>query len=411
MKSYIVGGAVRDRLLGIEVHDKDWVVVGATPKDMLQAKFKPVGKDFPVFLHPQTKEEYALARTERKKGRGYHGFTFYSAADVTLEEDLRRRDITINAMAQDEEGNIIDPYGGQQDIKDCILRHTSEAFVEDPLRVLRVARFAAKFHTMGFNIADETRKLLKKMVEELDGISAERVWVETNKALQCYEPHVFFKELHQAGGLKHWFPEVEQLFGVPQPPQYHPEIDCGAHTMAVLKQASLLSYKTSIRFASLTHDLGKAITPKNILPSHNGHEERGVPLVKQLCERLVVPKEISKFALLCCRYHSHAHRCKELRASTMLKVFDAFDLWRRPQRFADFLVLCKADSRGRLGYENGDYSRGNRFARIAQAATKIKIGTIIKDTPQEKIGTVVRHARLDAIKQAILKEKTDNFTY
>ena len=412
IKHYIVGGAVRDKLLDIPTHDRDWVTVGATPEQMLDAGFKPVGKDFPVFLHPTTKEEYALARTERKKGRGYHGFTFYSAADVTLEDDLKRRDITINAMAQDandnNSDNIIDPYGGKQDLDKKIIRHTSDAFVEDPLRVLRVARFAAKFHNMGFTIADETTKMLKLMVQELDTMSAERIWVESSKALECAAPQVFFEVLHEVGGLNHWYPEVEKLFGIPQPPKYHPEIDCGIHTLAVLKQAALLSEKVSVRFAALTHDLGKGTTPKDVLPSHRGHEGRGVPLVKQLCERITAPREVTDFAVLCCRYHTHAHRCKEMLPDTMLKVFDSFDLWRRPHRFADFLLLCKADSRGRLGFEDADYTRGDLFAKIAQAAKETNILAAIKDVPQENIYIAVRQARLDKLKE--YKKIIDNFT-
>ncbi len=400
IKHYIVGGAVRDKLLNIPTHDRDWVTVGATPEQMLAAGFKPVGKDFPVFLHPTTKEEYALARTERKKGRGYHGFTFYSAADVTLEDDLKRRDITINAMAQDANGDIIDFYKGQQDLENKIIRHTSEAFVEDPLRVLRVARFAAKFHTMGFTIADETTEMLKQMVGELDTMSAERIWVESSKALESTAPHIFFEVLHEVGGLNYWYPEVEKLFGIPQPPKYHPEIDCGIHTLAVLKQAALLSNKVSIRFAALTHDLGKGTTPKDILPSHRGHEERGVPLVQKLCERITAPREITDFSVLCCRYHTHTHRCKEMNPDTMLKVFDAFDLWRRPHRFADFLLLCKADSRGRLGFETAAYTRGDLFAQIAKAATAVDIRAAIQNTPDIDIPAAVREARLTAIQAA-----------
>lgn len=393
----MVGGAVRDKLLGIPIKDKDWVVVGATPEEMLQAEFKPVGKDFPVFLHPQTKEEYALARTEKKQGKGYRGFVLYSSPTVSLEEDLRRRDITINAIAQDEQGTLVDPYNGQQDIKDKIIRHTSPAFVEDPLRVLRVARFAAQFSHLGFTLADETQKLLASMTNELSTLSAERIWVETHKALVCDSPQVFFETMQKAGALGHWFPELERLFGIPQPAHYHPEIDCGIHTMLVLHQAALLTDDVSVRFAALTHDLGKGLTPKDVLPSHRGHEERGVPLVKQLCERLLVPKDMAQLAELCCRYHTHSHTCKELRPATIMKVFNAFDLWRRPQRFANFLLLCKSDSRGRTGSEDSQYTRGDYFAKVAAAARSVKVQEVIAGLPEDKIADAIGKARLKAV--------------
>lgn len=400
-KEYVVGGAVRDKLLNIPIKDKDWVVIGATPEEMLRKDFQPVGKDFPVFLHPHTKDEYALARTEKKQGKGYRGFVFYSSPDVTLEEDLRRRDITINAMAQDEQGNIVDPYGGQQDIKEKIIRHTSPAFVEDPLRVLRVARFAAQFKHLGFSIATETQELLASMTDELSTLSAERIWVETCKALQCNSPQVFFETLHQANALNYWFPEVECLFGVPQPAKYHPEIDCGIHTMLVLQQATLLTDDLGVRFAALTHDLGKGTTPPDVLPSHHGHEDRGVAEVKKLCNRLLVPKEIAQLAALCCRYHTHVHLCEELRSTTMLKVLDAFDLWRRPHRFANLLLLCKADTRGRTGKEKSKYRRGEYFAKVAEAAQAVKPQEVIAGLSPEQIPTAINQARLKAIEDFI----------
>lgn len=414
-KTYMVGGAVRDKLLDIPLKDRDWVVIGATPEEMLQQDFQPVGKDFPVFLHPETKEEYALARTEKKQGKGYHGFVFYSSPDVTLEEDLRRRDITINAMAQDGQGNIVDPYGGQQDIKDKIIRHTSPAFIEDPLRVLRVARFAAQFSHLGFSIATETQELLASMTEEINTLSAERIWVETAKALKSSSPQVFFETLHQAKALGYWFPELERLFGVPQPEKYHPEIDCGIHTMLVLEQATLLTELTNdldndlaVRFAALTHDLGKGLTPKDELPSHHGHEERGVNEVKRLCNRLLVPKEITQLALLCCRYHTHPHLCGELRPDTMLKVFDAFDLWRRPHRFANLLLLCKADTRGRTGKEKAQYKRGDYFAKVAEQAQGVNPRDIIEGLSPEQIPNAIRQARLKAIEDFIVNNPRDN---
>ena len=400
-KEYIVGGAVRDRLLGLPTKDRDWVVVGATPHEILEKGFKPVGKNFPVFLHPQTREEYALARTEKKQGKGYHGFTFYSSPEVSLEDDLLRRDITINAMAEDKEGNIFDPYGGQEDIKNRVIRHTSQAFVEDPLRVLRVARFTAQFHKLGFTLDKTTKSLLVKMVDELDDLSAERIWVETAKALSCEDPQVYFNILREAGALGYWFPELERLYGVPQPLKYHPEGDCFVHTMLVLKQASLLGEDIGLRFSALVHDLGKGLTPPDILPSHHGHEERGVAEVEKLCSRLLVPHAIKRLAVLCCRYHTHSHKCHEMRPQTIVKVFDAFDLWRRPDAFASYLLLCKADSRGRLGKEDSEYRRGDYFARIASAATSIDIQGVIKGVEQDKIQVAVKEARIKAVRDFI----------
>ena len=399
MKFYKVGGAVRDELLGLPVQEVDWLVVGARPEEMDALKYTPVGKDFPVFLHPDTKEEYALARTERKKGKGYRGFVFYSATDVTVEDDLRRRDLTINAMARDEQDNLIDPYGGKRDLEKRILRHTSPAFIEDPLRVLRCARFLARFHSLGFCLAEETKTLLRRMTvsNELETLSAERVWIETDKALKTQSPYKFFEVLQECGGLDYWFEEVAALFGVPQPAHYHPEIDCGIHTLMVLEQTALLSPLVTTRFAALCHDLGKAKTPQSILPSHRGHEERGVPLVESLCERLCVPKEVAHLARLVCRYHTHPHIVQELRPATILKLFDAFDLWRRPHFFAELLSVCEGDLRGRKGYEKKEYEQKNLWRELEHTVRSLDISAIIAGIPPPERAQAIRRARLEKI--------------
>jgi len=405
MEYYQVGGAVRDRILGLATKDRDWVVVGATPQQMIKKGFQPIGKDFPVFLHPDTKEEYALARTERKKGIGYKGFVFYSEPDVSLEEDLRRRDLTINAMAYDTENErLIDPYGGQKDIRAGILRHTSAAFAEDPLRILRCARFLARFHSYGFSIAPETQQLLSKMTgsKEIETLSAERIWVETAKALGEKSPHKFFELLQSCGGLTYWYKELASLFGVPQPARHHPEIDCGIHTLMVLEQTASVSQELGTRFAALCHDLGKGKTPKKDLPSHHGHEERGVPLVRSLCERLRVPKEIEQLAYLTCRYHTHIHRIRGLKAETILKVFDAFDLWRRPKRFAEFLLVCQSDIRGRLGFEKTVYEQKEIAEQLAEAACKVNIQKAIAGVAEQERAASIRAARLAKIEQLIV---------
>lgn len=397
MKFYEVGGVVRDRLLGLATKDRDWVVVGASPQQMIEKGFQPIGKDFPVFLHPQTKEEYALARTERKKGTGYRGFVFYSEPDVSLEDDLRRRDLSINAMAFDPENQrLIDPYGGQEDIRARILRHTSAAFSEDPLRILRCARFWARFYSYGFKVAAKTQQLLTRMAstKEIETLSAERVWVETAKALEEKSPHKFFELLHHCGGLRHWYKELESLFGIPQPPQHHPEIDCGVHTLMVLEQTALGSQRLTTRFAALCHDLGKGKTPKKMLPSHHGHEERGVPLVESLCRRLRTPKEVGQLARLTCRYHTHIHRIGELKAKTILALFDAFDLWRRPERFSEFLMVCQADMRGRTGFEKMSYEQKDIAMRLAEAAQGVDIQQAIANVVEKDRASAVRSARL-----------------
>ncbi|MCZ4294283.1 multifunctional CCA addition/repair protein [Vibrio sinaloensis] len=381
MQRYLVGGAVRDQLLEIDVYDKDWVVVGATPEQLLEKGYTAVGKDFPVFLHPKTKEEHALARTERKIGSGYTGFECYFAADVTLEEDLLRRDLTINAMAQDPDGSIIDPFNGQADLRDRILRHVSSAFTEDPLRVLRVARFAAKLDHLGFRVADETLALMRQIVHsgELNNLTPERVWLEWQKSLSTPNPQVFLSVLRQCGALSVLLPELDALFGVPQPEKWHPEIDTGIHTLMVAKQAALLSNSLPVRFAAQVHDLGKGVTPPSEWPSHKMHCHTGLKLIKQLCERVRVPNEYRDLALMVCEQHSNIHRAAELRPETKLKVLNKFDVWRRPERLEDILLCCMADSRGRTGYDDIDYPQKAIFEQAYQAALSVDVQSIIQD--------------------------------
>jgi len=365
-----VGGAVRDKLLGKPGKDSDWVVVGSTPQEMEDQNFKPVGKDFPVFLHPETKEEYALARTERKSGIGYKGFTFHTSTDITLEEDLARRDLTINAIAEDHSGKLVDPFNGKQDIEDKILRHVSPAFVEDPLRVLRVARFAARF---GFRIAPETMSLMIEISEsgELDALVPERVWNELERAMGETYPSRFILALRACHALSILFPEIERLFGVPQPEKYHPEIDTGIHTLMSLNQASRLSQDPQIRFATLVHDLGKGTTPQEKLPSHHGHEERGVKLIKALCKRYRAPKQYQELAIQVSRHHFTCHRIEEMRAETILKKLESMDAFRRPDRFKKFLICCEADARGRTGFEDRAYPQADYFKQALDAANEV----------------------------------------
>ncbi|MEH6515115.1 MAG: multifunctional CCA addition/repair protein [Halioglobus sp.] len=365
MKVYLVGGAVRDELLNYPFHEKDWVVVGATPAQLLDQGYNQVGKDFPVFLHPETKEEYALARTERKQGHGYTGFAVDCDPGVTLEQDLERRDLTINAIARDTDGTIIDPYGGQRDIEARVLRHVSDAFTEDPLRVLRTARFAARYHHLGFTVAPETVELMSNIVNqgELAHLPAERIWVEMEKALAERNPQVFVTVLRDCGALAALIPELEALFGVPQTAEHHPEIDTGVHTLMSLQQATLLSQDTDVRLAVLLHDLGKGTTPEADWPRHIAHEHRGLKLIKAVCQRLKVPNQHRDLALKVCEFHTHCHRALELRGKTILKVLNATDALRRPDRFEAFLLACEADARGRLGleeraYPQADYLRG-----------------------------------------------------
>lgn len=386
MKIYTVGGYVRDQILGLESKDKDWVVVGATPEQMQQLGYKAVGKDFPVFLHPKTKQEYALARTERKTAIGYTGFSFNTSIDVTLEDDLMRRDLTINAIAQDEKGNLVDPYKGQQDLKDRILRHVSPAFVEDPLRVLRVARFAARFAHLGFKIADETLALMQKITEsgEIASLVAERVWQELHSTLQTKNPEVFFKVLRSCGALKILFPEIDRLFGVPQTKEYHPEIDTGVHTLMVLEQAVKLSADTEVRFAALVHDLGKGLTPEAEWPRHINHEQRGLEPVKQLCARFKTPKLFRELALIVTEYHLNYHRVEELKPATVVKYLQLMDAFRRPERFEKFLLACEADSRGRTGCEDKEFKQPEIFRNYFKAANEVDYSVLKEQGLQGK---------------------------
>jgi tRNA nucleotidyltransferase (CCA-adding enzyme) len=380
MKIYLVGGAVRDKLLGLEPKERDWVVVGATPESLTAQGYKQVGKDFPVFLHPKTHEEYALARTERKTAPGYYGFAVHAAPDVTLEEDLLRRDLTVNAIAETNDGQLIDPFHGQQDLTDRLLRHVSPAFSEDPVRILRVARFAARFAHLGFTVAPETNQLMQDMVNagEVDALVAERVWAETERALGEQTPTRFFEVLRDCGALEKLFPEIERLYGVPQPEKHHPEIDTGVHTMMVLEQAARLSPEPIVRFAALVHDLGKGTTPKDQWPKHIAHEERGVPLVEAMCERLRVPKNYRELAVAVTRYHLHYHRAAELKATTLLKTLNAVDALRRPERFEQFILACEADSRGRTGFEDMHFDQPDILRRARDAAAAITAQELVK---------------------------------
>lgn len=401
MKTYLVGGAVRDRLLGIEPGDRDYVVVGTTPEEMLTQGFKPVGRDFPVFLHPQTGEEFALARTERKSGRGYRGFVVDTDPSVTLEEDLQRRDFTINAMAQDEAGDLIDPYGGASDIHARLLRHVGPAFAEDPLRVLRAARFMARFAPLGFRVAPETMALMKEMTAsgELDALVPERVWQELRRALASAQPSAFLATLREAGALAAILPEVDALYGVPQRAEYHPEVDTGIHQQMVSDMAAKLAPGDAvIGFAALTHDLGKALTPTDILPKHIGHEHAGVKPVLALCERLKVPLEHRDLAVMACREHLNVHRLMELRDVTVFELLARCDAFRKPERIAQLALVCEADKRGRLGSEDADYPQGRELQRLHAAALAINARDVAD--PQlsgPEIGEAVRRARIAAI--------------
>jgi len=379
MQIYLVGGAVRDSLINYPSSENDWVVVGATPEQMTDLGYKPVGQDFPVFIHPKTGEEYALARTERKSGHGYKGFEFYTSTEVSLEEDLIRRDLTINAMAQDDEGRIIDPFDGQKDLAHKLLRHVSEAFTEDPLRVLRVARFAARYAHLGFTVAPETMALMKSIVAkgEMEFLVAERVWKETSRALTEQSPQVFFEVLKACNALEVLLPEVDALFGVPQRADYHPEIDTGIHTLMALKAATKLTDCEAIRFAVLVHDVGKAITPEDVLPSHSGHEKRGLPLVKAICDRLTVPNKHRQLAMSVTEFHLHCHRALELKPATLLKLFQSIGAIRSPDKLIDFLTCCEADIKGRAGFEDAAYPSKDYLLAALEAVSQADISDLV----------------------------------
>lgn len=401
MQIYKVGGAVRDRLLQHPVTEVDWVVVGATAEEMLEQGFKPVGADFPVFLHPQSGEEYALARTERKSGRGYGGFTFFASPDVSLEEDLIRRDLTVNAIAEDEHGVLVDPYGGQRDLERRILRHVSAAFAEDPLRVLRVARFAARYAPLGFTVAEETLALMREIAEsgELDALTPERSWKEISRALMEPRPDVFIQVLRDCGALKAWMPELDALFGVPQPEQHHPEVDSGLHVLAVLQQCAEHEQPLAVRWACLLHDLGKGETPEEEWPRHIAHEQRGLKLIQQVNERCKVPRDCQELAMLVGEFHTHAHRAQELRASTLAELLARFDVYRRPQRFEEFIAACEMDARGRHGLEQREYPQADYLRGAASAARAVAVQPLLeKGYKGAELGEALKLERLKALK-------------
>ncbi|SSB98188.1 tRNA nucleotidyltransferase (CCA-adding enzyme) [Pseudomonas sp. 43mfcvi1.1] len=401
MQIYKVGGAVRDRLLGIPVTDIDRVVVGATAEEMLAKGFRPVGADFPVFLDPKTGEEYALARTERKSGRGYGGFVFHASPEVTLEEDLVRRDLTINAMAEDDHGNLTDPYHGQRDLEARVLRHVSPAFAEDPLRVLRVARFAARYAPLGFKVADETLGLMRQLSEsgELEALTAERSWKEISRALMEKQPQVFIQVLRDCTALKVLMPEVDALFGVPQPEAHHPEIDTGLHTLSVLEQAALHQQPLTVRWACLLHDLGKGLTPEHEWPRHIAHEHKGLKLIKAVNERFKVPRDCQELALLVGQYHTHGHRALELKASTLLELLQSFDVYRRPQRFEEFIAACEMDARGRKGLENRSYPQADYLRGAAAATRAVAVQPLLeKGFKGPELGEAIKRERLRVLK-------------
>ena len=402
MQIYIVGGAVRDELLGRPNADRDYVVVGATPEQMQAKGFRPVGKDFPVFLHPRTQEEYALARTERKSGHGYHGFTFHATADVTLEEDLARRDLSINAMAKADDGTLIDPFCGQRDLAARILRHVGPAFAEDPVRILRIARFSARFSD--FTIAPETMALMRGMVAngEADHLVAERVWQELAKGLMEERPSQMFTVLRECAALARLLPEIDALFGVPQRADYHPEIDAGIHTMLVIDQSARHNFPLPVRFAALTHDLGKATTPAELLPRHHGHEARSVTLVERLCARLRVPNDCRDLALLMARHHGNIHRAGELKASTIVTLFEQTDALRRPERFQQLLDACRCDYTGRLGWSERPYDSPQRLLSALAAVNRVEAGKIAAAChDKSQIPDRIRAARISAVKLAL----------
>ncbi|WNO60109.1 multifunctional CCA addition/repair protein [Rheinheimera sp. MMS21-TC3] len=403
MQIYLVGGAVRDTLLNYPFTERDWVVVGATPQQLLDLGYQQVGKDFPVFLHPKTKEEYALARTERKNGQGYTGFAVYADSDVTLEQDLMRRDLTINAIAKHENGQLVDPFSGLEDIKNKVLRHVSPAFSEDPLRVLRVARFYARYAHLGFTVADETLALMADISQsgELNTISPERIWVETAKALQERNPEAFIQLLQQTSALSQLMPEVAALWGVPQPEKWHPEIDTGIHTLLVLEQAAKLSPRLDIRFAALVHDVGKGATNPINWPAHHGHDHSGLKLIEALCQRLRVPNDCKDLALLVCQYHQIIHQAFELKPATVLKMFNNIDLWRKPERLNAILLACTADMRGRTGFEQAEYPQADYLTCLAEAARQVNAQEVIAEgVSGPDIKAALQQRRLDVLTTA-----------
>lgn len=407
MKIYRVGGAVRDKLLNYPSDENDWVVVGATPEKMAELNYVPVGSDFPVFIHPETGEEFALARTERKSGHGYQGFTFHAEKDVSLEQDLVRRDLTINAMAEDTDGSIIDPYGGQRDLSDRVLRHVSDAFTEDPLRVLRVARFAARYHHLGFVIAPETLELMSSITEsgELDYLVAERVWKETERALGERSPDIYIQTLRDCGALKVLFPEVDCLYGVPQRADYHPEIDTGIHILMALQQSVRLSDSSAIRFAVLVHDLGKGITPDDVLPSHTGHEERGVSLVNNLCDRLKVPNHFRQLALAVTEHHLMCHKALQLEPQSVVKLLRGTGALKSNERLEEFILCCEADARGRTGYEERDYLPADFLRTALEKVSALSIADLVESGVEgAEIGR-----QLDLRRNACIAELKKNY--
>lgn len=405
MEIYLVGGAVRDSLLDLPVRDKDWVVVGSNARLMKEQGYLQVGKGFPVFLHPETKQEYALARTERKVGVGYLGFEFDSSEFITLEQDLLRRDLTINAIAESSDGQLIDPYNGRRDIKDKVLRHVSPAFAEDPLRVLRVAKFAARFARLGFTVAPETLKLMSNIVQsgEIDALVRERVWQEIEQTMGGPAPDVFITVLRDCGALKSILPEVDRLFGVPQPVKYHPEVDTGLHTLLSLQQAVKLTDDPVIRYATLVHDVGKGVTDKANWPSHHAHETLGLPLQADISKRLHVPNEFAKLAALVCEHHTKMHRIKELRPTTLLKLIEALDGFRRPERVQKFLLACEADARGRTGLEERDYPQNAYLTTILNELSQLDLGALLKEEKPQNPQEFVQQSRLSLLSDILTR--------
>ncbi len=399
--TYLVGGAVRDELLGLDVRERDWVITGSTPEALLEAGYRQVGASFPVFLHPETGEEYALARTERKQGRGYHGFSVAFDPHITIEQDLERRDLTINAMARDPDGELVDPFGGRRDLADRVLRHVSPAFSEDPLRVLRVARFAARFHDLGFTVHPDTLALMRDIGDqgELDHLVPERAWTEIRRAMGCRHPDVFVRVLRACDALRHLLPEVETLFGIPQPERHHPEVDAGEHLLLALDQAGRISGEEDVGVAVLLHDLGKGLTPKDQLPSHIGHESAGVPLVEAVCERFRMPNHTRRLALQVCAHHLDCHRLMEARPRTVFRLLERLDALRQPD-IDPFLAACEADYRGRAGLEDRPYPQAERLRAALTAALSVRAADLLEQGLTGKaLGEALRQARIEAIRQ------------